>query len=49
MVPRRTVPERVFGSRVTVIASLKAATGPIFSRMRPILLDLSGGPVHARL
>jgi hypothetical protein len=28
---------------------LEAATGPIFSRMRPILLDLSGGPVHARL
>ena len=32
MVPRRILPERVFGSRATVMASLKAATGPIFSR-----------------
>ena len=36
MVLRRTLPERVFGSLATVIASLKAATGPIFSRMRPM-------------
>jgi len=28
MVPRRIFPERVFGSRATVIASLNAATGP---------------------
>src|SRR5438132_2371719 len=32
MVPRRIFPERVFGSRPTVIASLKAATGPSLSR-----------------
>src|SRR5262250_247127 len=32
MVPRRILPERVFGSRPTVIASLNAATGPSFSR-----------------
>src|ERR1700757_3166236 len=32
MVPRRILPERVFGSRATVIASLNAATGPSFSR-----------------
>ena len=32
MVPRRILPERVFGSRGTVMASLNAATGPIFSR-----------------
>jgi hypothetical protein len=34
MVPRRILPERVFGSRATAIANLKEATGPIFSRMR---------------
>jgi len=32
IVPRRIFPERVFGSRPTVVASLNAATGPIFSR-----------------
>src|SRR5882762_9333448 len=32
MVPRRILPERVFGSRPTVMASLNAATGPSFSR-----------------
>ncbi len=32
IVPRRIFPERVFGSRATMIASLNAATGPIFSR-----------------
>src|SRR5262249_46530588 len=32
MVPRRILPERVFGSRATVMASLNAATGPILSR-----------------
>src|ERR1700722_13932448 len=32
MVPRRILPERVFGSRATVMARLNAATGPIFSR-----------------
>jgi hypothetical protein len=41
MVPRRTLPERVFGSRATVITSLKAATGPILasrsSRSRAVL------------
>jgi len=34
MVPRRILPDRVLGSRPTVMASLKAATGPIFSRTR---------------
>ena len=34
MVPRRIFPERVFGSRATVTAALKAATGPILSRTR---------------
>src|SRR5713101_8689120 len=29
MVPRKILPDRVFGSRATVMASLKAATGPI--------------------
>ena len=32
MVPRRILPERVLGRRGTVMASLNAATGPIFSR-----------------
>src|SRR4029079_16336335 len=32
MVPRRILPDRVFGRRPTVIASLKAATGPSLSR-----------------
>jgi hypothetical protein len=32
IVPRRILPERVFGSRGTTMASLKAATGPILSR-----------------
>src|SRR3981081_2438622 len=32
VVPRRILPERVFGSRATVIARLHAATGPSFSR-----------------
>ena len=32
MVPRRILPERVFGSRFTTITDLKAATGPISSR-----------------
>src|SRR4051812_11684803 len=32
MVPRRIFPERVFGSRPTVMASLNAATGPSLSR-----------------
>jgi hypothetical protein len=32
MVPRRILPERVLGRRLTVMAILKAATGPIFSR-----------------
>ena len=31
-VPRRILPERVFGSRLTTVAVLKAATGPIVSR-----------------
>ena len=35
MVPRRILPERVFGSRATTIASLNEATGPIFSRISP--------------
>ena len=42
MVPRRILPERVFGSRATAIAILKAATGPILSRTSATssLLDL---------
>ena len=32
MVPRRIFPERVFGRRATVMASLNDATGPILSR-----------------
>src|SRR5208282_5354674 len=32
IVPRRILPERVFGSRVTTTAILNAATGPILSR-----------------
>src|SRR6202000_18287 len=32
MVPRRILPERVFGKRPTVMARLKEATGPSFSR-----------------
>ena len=32
IVPRRILPERVFGRRSTITASLKAATGPIRSR-----------------
>src|SRR5450432_2370719 len=32
MVPRRIFPDRVFGNRATVMASLKAATGPSLSR-----------------
>jgi hypothetical protein len=34
-VPRRILPERVFGSRATTIASLNDATGPILSRISP--------------
>jgi len=34
MVPRRILPDRVFGSRATVIAILNAATGPIFRRTK---------------
>src|SRR4051812_7574464 len=30
MVPRRILPDRVFGSRATTIASLNDASGPIF-------------------
>jgi hypothetical protein len=30
--PRKIFPERVFGSRLTAMAILKAATGPILSR-----------------
>src|SRR5262249_50080551 len=33
IVPRRILPERVFGNRATAMATLNAATGPIFSRM----------------
>ena len=33
IVARRILPERVFGSRPTVNASLQAATGPILSRI----------------
>src|SRR5215470_5245473 len=44
MVPRRILPERVFGSLPTVIASLKAATGPSFSRTRAtISFSISAG------
>ena len=32
MVPRRILPERVLGSRLTTTAVLKAATGPMRSR-----------------
>ena len=35
MVPRRILPERVFGNRATVIASLNAATGPSFRAPAP--------------
>ena len=51
MVPRRILPERVFGSRGTVIASLKAATGPILSRTSAThSLSISEGlPVDAGL
>src|SRR5258708_40223090 len=42
MVPRRILPERVFGSRATVIASLNAATGPSLSRTSaPISFSVS--------
>ena len=34
IVPRRILPERVFGRRETTATSLKAATGPIRSRTR---------------
>src|SRR6266566_977122 len=34
MVPRRILPDRVLGRRVTVMASLNAATGPIRSRTK---------------
>jgi hypothetical protein len=51
MVSRRILPERVFSSLAIVIASLKAATGPIFSRIEAdaFLLDLGDRPVHTRL
>ena len=32
IVPRSILPERVFGSRLTTVATLKEATGPIRSR-----------------
>src|SRR5207247_3584696 len=35
IVPRRILPERVFGRRCTTIASRNAATGPIRSRTMP--------------
>ena len=49
MVPRRILPERVLGRRATVMASLKAATGPILSRTRAdeFRLDLVRRPVDA--
>ena len=42
MVPRRILPERVLGSRATMIASLNAATGPILlaHQRDAFLLDL---------
>jgi hypothetical protein len=44
-VPRRILPDRVFGCRATVIAILKAATAPIFWRTRAIIsFDLGGTP-----
>ena len=51
MVPRRILPERVFGRRLTVMASLNAATGPILSRTScdAFLLDLGGRAVDAGL
>jgi acyl-coenzyme A synthetase/AMP-(fatty) acid ligase len=32
MVPRRILPERVLGNRLTMVATLKEATGPILGR-----------------
>ena len=32
MVPRRILPERVLGNRLTTVATLKEATAPIRSR-----------------
>ena len=50
-VPRRILPERVFGRRGTTVAVLKAATGPIDSRTRLNQLrdDRVGSPGDARL
>jgi hypothetical protein len=53
MVPRRILPERVLGRRPTVMATRKAAIGPIFSRTRheahELGLDLARRTVDAGL